>query len=67
MHQVRHDDAEEICAIGRQRTRVLIGAVVHPLRSVKDTCARFGADFRVIVDGARDRHLGDAKLTRDVS
>jgi hypothetical protein len=46
--------------------RVLVRLVVQPPRDFEHSRARLGVDERVVVDGARDGHLRDAKLARDV-
>jgi hypothetical protein len=67
VHQVRDDDTYQIRATGGQGAGVLVGPIVHSARDFKHAQASVWIDKRMIVDGARDGHLGDAQFARDVS
>jgi len=59
VHQVGHDNSDQIGAVRGKGARKLIWAIVHFLSHREDTGTRFSTNLRMIIDGARNRHLGD--------
>ena len=49
-----------------QCPRELVRTIIHFAGSGEDTRAGFLADLRVIVDGTRNRHLGDVQRASDI-
>src|SRR6267142_1441218 len=66
MHQVRNDNTDQIGMVSSQRPRELVWTIIHFAGSGEDTRPCFLADLRVIVDSARNRHLGDVQRASDI-